>query len=146
MGRRAEQQAATPQLAGLIREYMDRYEAELNDRKTYAGIRGRVTRERMNEVNLYKVEDGKECLIATSKVSRDGWYGFAFQPERKGFYTVGGKENLDRIRLYIKPGDQGEVNFPEDTIVITARNTPENLLLARWETMMSPVRERVDNL
>ncbi|MFR8081137.1 MAG: hypothetical protein ACLU6Z_05425 [Odoribacter splanchnicus] len=43
----------------------------------------------MNEVNLYKVEDGKECLIATSKVSRDGWYGFTFQPERKGFYTVG---------------------------------------------------------
>lgn len=146
LGRRAEQQAATPQLAGLIREYMDRYEAELNDRKTYAGIRGRVTRERMNEVNLYKVEDGKECLIATSKVSRDGWYGFTFQPERKGFYTVGGKERLDRIRLYMKPGDQGEVNFPEDTIVITVRNTPENLLLARWETIMIPVRERVDNL
>lgn len=30
----------------------------------------------------------------------------------------------------MKPGDQGEVNFPEDTIVITVRNTPENLLLA----------------
>ena len=40
LGRRAEQQAATPQLAGLIREYMDRYEAELNDRKTSAGKRG----------------------------------------------------------------------------------------------------------
>ena len=100
----------------------------------------------MDEVHLYKVEDGKESLIATSKVSRDGWYGFTFQPERKGFYTVGGEKGLDRIRLYMKPGDRGEVNFPEDTIVITTRNTPENLLLAGWESLMIPVRERTDHI
>ena len=146
LGRQSEERALSPQMAQLTREYMDRYESELNDRLTYAGICGKVTRERMDEVHLYKVEDGKESLIATSKVSRDGWYGFTFQPERKGFYTVGGKESLNRIRLYMKPGDRGEVNFPEDTIVITARNTPENLLLARWESLMIPVRERTDNL
>lgn len=146
LGRQNESRALSPQMVQLMREYMDRYESELNDRLTYAGIRGKVTRGRMDEVYLYKVEDGKECLIATSKVSRDGWYGFTFQPERKGFYTVGGKESLDRIRLYMQPGDRGEVNFPEDTIVITARNTPENLLLASWESLMIPVRERTDNL
>jgi len=146
LGHQNESRALSPQMARLMREYMDRYESELNDRLTYAGIRGKVTRGRMDEVYLYKVVDGKECLIATSKVSRDGGYGFTFQPERKGFYTVGGKESLDRIRLYMQPGDRGEVNFPEDTIVITARNTPENLLLASWESLMIPVRERTDNL
>ena len=104
LGRQNESRALSPQMVQLMREYMDRYESELNDRLTYAGIRGKVTRGRMDEVYLYKVEDGKECLIATSKVSRDGWYGFTFQPERKGFYTVGGKESLDRIRLYMQPG------------------------------------------
>ena len=46
----------------------------------------------------------------------------------------------------MKPGDRGEVNFPEDTIVITTRNTPENLLLAGWESLMIPVRERTDHI
>ena len=146
LGRQVEKRAFSPQMARLTRECMDRYESELNDRLTYAGIRGKVTREKMDEVHLYKVEDGKESLIATSKVSRDGWYGFTFQPERKGFYTVGGEKGLDRIRLYMKPGDRGEVNFPEDTIVITTRNTPENLLLAGWESLMIPVRERTDHI
>ena len=80
LGRRAEQQAATPQLAGLIREYMDRYEAELNDRKTYAGIRGRVTRERMNEVNLYKV-DSPSSLNGKASIrwgERRIWIGSVF--------------------------------------------------------------------
>ena len=71
LGRQSEERALSPQMAQLTREYMDRYESELNDRLTYAGICGKVTRERMDEVHLYKVEDGKESLIATSKVSRD---------------------------------------------------------------------------
>ncbi|MFR5656735.1 MAG: hypothetical protein ACLUDU_01465 [Butyricimonas faecihominis] len=48
--------------------------------------------------------------------------------------------------MYLEPGDRAEVNILEDTLMITDRNTPENLLLARWESMMIPVRKRLDDM
>lgn len=118
----------------------------MTDRTTYVELKGKVTKDKMENVNLYEVVDGKERLVATTHISEDGHYGFSFQPAYQGFYTVGGEKILDRVRLYLEPGDRAEVNILEDTLMITDRNTPENLLLARWESMMIPVRKRLDDM
>ena len=135
---------------GPIQQVLDntfaRYRNILRDRSQLACVSGCVTRDKMTEVRLYEVVDGKEILLSTTRVGKDGLYGFSFQPSHAGFYTVGGEQALDRIRLYLKPGDRSEVDIPEDTLIITARNTPENLLLAKWEALIIPVRERVDHL
>lgn len=70
--------------------------------------------------------------------------GFAIELTRPGFYTVGGEKTSERIRIYLEAGDRAEVNILEDTLIITSYNTPENLLLARWESIFEPVRRRVD--
>lgn len=143
---KAQSQAENPNLNKLLGEMLTRYRGELTDRTAYAEVKGKVTKDKMKQVNLYQIVDGQERLLATSQVGKDGLYGFAFQPPYSGFYSIGGEKKLDKIRLYLKPGDRGEVNIAEDTLVITGRNTPENLLLARWEAMMTPVRERLDGI
>lgn len=144
LGREGEKRTDSPQFARLMREFFDKYQGVLNDRTAYAGIKGKVSRDKMEEVRLYEVVDGKECLLSTTQVGKDGLYGFSFQPSYTGFYTVGGEKPLDRIRLYLKPGDRAEMNILQDSLVITSRNTPENLLLAQWEALIIPVRERTD--
>ncbi|MFR7811397.1 MAG: TlpA family protein disulfide reductase [Butyricimonas faecihominis] len=146
LGREAENKAGTPQLKELIKRAFDKLQDELTDRTTYVELKGKVTKDKMENVNLYEVVDGKERLVATTHISEDGHYGFSFQPAYQGFYTVGGEKILDRVRLYLEPGDRAEVNILEDTLMITDRNTPENLLLARWESMMIPVRKRLDDM
>lgn len=111
----------------------------------FAEVKGQVHREKMDEVGLYEVVDGAETLISKTRVGKNGWYGFAIEPARPGFYTVGGEKTSERIRVYLEAGDWAEVNILEDTLVITNRNTPENLLLARWESIFEPVRRRVDH-
>ena len=146
LGREAENKVGTPQLKELIKRAFDKLQGELTDRTTYVELKGKVTKDKMENVNLYEVVDGKERLVATTHISEDGHYGFSFQPAYQGFYTVGGEKILDRVRLYLEPGDRAEVNILEDTLMITDRNTPENLLLARWESMMIPVRKRLDDM
>lgn len=112
---------------------------------TFAEVRGQVHREKMDEVGLYEVEDGAETLISKTRVGKNGGYGFAIELTRPGFYTVGGEKTSERIRIYLEAGDRAEVNILEDTLIITSYNTPENLLLARWESIFEPVRRRVDH-
>ena len=144
LGREAEDKAETPQLKEIIKRVFDKLQGELTDRTTYVELKGKVAKEKRENVNLYEVVDGKERLVATTHISEDGHYGFSFQPAYQGFYTVGGEKILDRVRLYLEPGDRAEVNILEDTLMITDRNTPENLLLARWESMMITLRKRLD--
>lgn len=146
LGREGEKRTDSPQFARLMGEFFDKHQGELNDRTAYAEIKGKVSRDNMEEVRLYEVVDGKECLLSTTRIGKEGWYGFSFQPSYSGFYTVGGEKPLDRIRLYLKPGDRAEMNILQDSLMITSRNTFENLLLAQWESLIIPVREKTDGL
>lgn len=145
VGRQAEEEAENENVRQLLKATFDRYQGDLDERMHYAEVKGRVTRRHLEKINLYEVVDGKEHLISTTELGKDGYYGFAFQPAYAGFYVVGGKESKEKMRLYLKPGDSAELNFTEDSMLITSRNTPENLLLARWEALMIPVRARVDD-
>lgn len=146
VGRQAEQEAENGNVRQLLKMTFDRYQGDLDERMHYAEVKGKVTRRHLEKLNLYEVVDGKEHLIAMTELGKDGSYGFAFCPSYAGFYVVGGKDSGEKMRLYLKPGDAAELNFTEDSMIITNRNTPENLLLARWEALMVPVRARVDDL
>lgn len=147
LGRKAENDPDTyPQLVEIFKEVFDKYQYEWENRNAYVAIKGVVSKHKMEKVYLYEVVDGKEALLATTQVGKDGLYGFSFQPSYAGFYTVGGENPQERIRLYLCPGDEGTVNILEDTLVIAKWNTAENNLLAEWEAMITPVRRRVEHL
>lgn len=116
---------------------------ELN---VFAEVKGLVSRDKMQEVGLYEVVDGGETLISKTRVGKNGWYGFSVEVTDPGFYTVGGEKTSDRIRIYLEAGMNAAVNILEDTLVITSSNSPENLLLAQWESLFEPVRRRVDHV
>ena len=90
---------------------------ELN---VFAGVKGLVSRDKMQEVGLYEVVDGGEALISKTRVGKNGWYGFAVEISVPGFYTVGGEKTSERIRIYLEAGTNAEVNILEDYELFTA--------------------------
>lgn len=135
-----------PQIKKLAAESFEQFRSVLHQKKNYAEIRGRVEKDKMEEVNLFKVEDGAVVMIAKTDVGKDGLYGFSFVPADSGYYLVGGLKELERIRIYLKPGDRAEVNILEDSLVITGKKSYENYLLSEWEGLFEPVRRRVLHL
>jgi len=119
---------------------------QLREESVFAEVKGLVSRDKMQEVGLYEAVDGGETLISKTRVGANGWYGFAVEVATPGFYTVGGEKTSERIRIYLEAGMNAEVNILEDTLVITSRNSPENLLLAEWEGLFEPARRRVDHM
>lgn len=116
------------------------------EQSVFAEVKGLVSRDKMQEIGLYEAVDGGETLISKTRVGANGWYGFAVEVATPGFYTVGGEKTSERIRVYLEAGMNAEVNILEDSLVITSRNSPENLLLAEWEGLFEPVRRRVDHM
>ncbi len=133
----------TPQIQKLAAETFNQHRSVLNQKMNYAEVRGRVEKDKMTKVNLFKVEDGITDLIATTNVGKDGFYGFSFAPADSGYYLVGGLKELERIRIYLKPGDRAEVNILEDSLLIAGKKSYENYLLSEWQSMFEPVRRRV---
>ena len=53
LGREAEDKAETPQLKEIIKRVFDKLQGELTDRTTYVELKGKVTKDKMENVNLY---------------------------------------------------------------------------------------------
>ncbi|MFR5656734.1 MAG: hypothetical protein ACLUDU_01460 [Butyricimonas faecihominis] len=53
-----------------------------------------MTKDKMENVNLYEVVDGKERLVATTHISEDGHYGFLFNLHIRDFIPWEERENF----------------------------------------------------
>lgn len=135
-----------PQIKKMAAESFEQFRSVLHQKKNYTEVRGRVEEDKMQEVNLFKVEDGAVSVIAKTNVGKDGLYGFSFVPSDSSYYQVGGLKEFERIRIYLKPGDRAKVNFLKDSLVITGKKSDENYLLSEWEGMFGPVRSKVSQL
>lgn len=104
----------------------------------YSQIIGKVQDESLKEVTLYRTVDGNIQSYATTQVGPDGTYGFLFIPEQEGFYAVG----TDRVHfpVWLKAGDVVGLNLQGLTANLHGKNTPENEMLYRWESLADSIR------
>jgi thiol-disulfide isomerase/thioredoxin len=95
-------------------------------------------------VKLFKVENGALKEVASTTLSDDNKFFFAFSPEKAGFHVVGlnaGKQH--GYPFYFKPGDQLNVVMNEDnTYTLVGENTPENKEMARWHDFIFPLEDK----
>jgi thiol-disulfide isomerase/thioredoxin len=95
-------------------------------------------------VKLLKTEQGILKEIASSVLDENYKFNFAFTPEKEGFYNI--EYSVASVTynhtFYFKPGDVLGVEVTNETYVLTGKNTPENLELARWYELILPIKEK----
>lgn len=93
------------------------------------------------KLNLYKVEDGSCHELASSNLTPDGRFGFAFYPEKEGYYVIGENEKskVNRYIFYFKPGDNLQFEIKDDSWRLTGENTLENKEMEKWHNLVQPL-------
>jgi thiol-disulfide isomerase/thioredoxin len=93
-------------------------------------IEGHITGQSIpEEIPLNAVRNGEVVSHSKVKVAKDGTFGFYFQPEYSGFYTVG--ERSREARLYLLPGKNVRLTLEDGTFTVDSADR-ENTLLANW--------------
>ncbi|MDR1527018.1 MAG: TlpA family protein disulfide reductase [Dysgonamonadaceae bacterium] len=118
--------------------------ARAAQQKEYTVIKGKVLDENIKSLRLCKTIDGKTFPYATTNVAADGSYGFAFVPEASEFYTLGTTHFEHTV--YVKAGDEINVNIAVDGAELTGTNSPENLALYRWLAAAQTVRTKATRI
>jgi thiol-disulfide isomerase/thioredoxin len=87
-----------------------------------------------DEISLNTVRNGAPVKHSSVKVAKDGRFGFYFQPEYTGFYTLGDRASA-AVRLYISPGKTVQLKM-EDELFSVGVEDRENTLLANWAKIL----------
>ncbi|WP_164113039.1 MULTISPECIES: TlpA family protein disulfide reductase [Sphingobacterium] len=107
-------------------------------------IRGTVKAEHASikdNISLMKIEDGEPKVIATSNLSKNGFFGFLFIPESEGFYVLGSPDiSKGQFPVYLKPADKAELTIDGVHAEFTGENTPENIVLDKWLTFTKKIK------
>jgi thiol-disulfide isomerase/thioredoxin len=104
-------------------------------------IRGTMKPAINRVIYLFGIEDGEPKWIASSKLAEDGSFRFSFTPEYEGFYVLGSMKLLGgQYPLYLKKGDKAQVAIDDRRIEYPAQQTPENKVLAAWNSLTEVVK------
>ncbi len=113
-------------------------------------ITGIIKKEKLPEVKLFAVKEGKPVIIARSTPEPGGKFGFLFYPETEGFYAVGyGTEMAlpNNYIVYLKAGDKLNMAIDDSTYQLTGTaNSPENKVLEQWFKKSFPVMRKATTL
>ena len=101
-------------------------------------IKGFVKQKRNSIVKLFSVEKGECKTLLTSNIGDDGAYEFSFVPEEPGFYAI--SDFRVNYPIYVKGGEQINVDLLEKKAVLTGENTRENKALYQWEDFANSIR------
>ena len=100
-------------------------------KKAYTTINGNFEIYNNRNITLSKVENGKQTIVATSKLNKNNQYGFSITPEKEGFYTIGSK--LIELPIYVKGNQIFEINFtPDGGFSLPIIPDEENEILFNW--------------
>lgn len=93
------------------------------------------------QLGLYKIQNGQLQELAQSGLNADGRFGFAFYPEKEGYYVVASQpgSKMNRYIFYLKPGDDVQFRIEGDNWQLVGKNTPENKEIERWHNLVQPL-------
>ncbi len=94
------------------------------------------------EVKLYRIVGGRLDEIASSGITNNKSFGFAFEPQGDGFYVIGNGSSTsaqNKYTFYFKPGDRLNIEVNDSAYTLTGENTPENLAISQWYKEVAPL-------
>ena len=97
----------------------------------FTAIKGRVTDQWLPQVKLYETIDGVPVVCAVAKVESDGSFGFLVKPKKPGFYVLGEDEKMN-FPVYVKGGEEINIELQENKATLVGKNTKENVQLYKW--------------
>lgn len=104
-------------------------------------IRGVAKNTNDKAINLYSVEDGDIQLCASTKLSKDGAFGFLIDPAAEGFFVVGTSNPMEgRFPMYLKKGDKVDIAIDGKRIKFIGKQTPENTILSSWTNLTQEIK------
>ena len=97
----------------------------------FTAIKGKVKDQWLSQVKLFKTVDGTPVVCAVSRVEADGSFGFLVKPEKPGFYVRGEDERMN-FPVYVKGGEEINIELQENKANLIGKNTRENVQLYKW--------------
>lgn len=102
-------------------------------------IQGKSATKGSGEVILFSYKDGMQERITSVKYKADGTFKLVFTPRYEGFYLLG-KSEKNWYPIYLKGGEQVNINILGNKANLYGENTPENKALYQWEERAAQVR------
>lgn len=107
----------------------------------FAVIKGKIEgKTPVKEVRLMTVENGVPVKYAGTTIAGNGSFAFMFQPAETGFYYLYDGNNYHR--MYIKAGDEIQLQGIDGLWKQIGCVGEENRLLAHWTEMERPLKTR----
>ena len=98
----------------------------------FTAIKGKVADQWLSQVKLYETIDGVPVVCAVAKVKPDGSFGFLVKPKKPGFYVLGEDEKMN-FPVYVKGGEEINIELRENEATLMGKNTKENVQLYKWQ-------------
>lgn len=114
-----------------------------------ATIKGQFTGDASNvELHLSKVEHGKRVKVASTTLSKDGYFGFIYPIDEPGIYVVNTTNSATKRpaiqdhhlkRFYLEPGTEITINMDAGSYELIDTNSDKNKLLSLWNMHIDTV-------
>ena len=98
----------------------------------FTAIKGKVSDQWLTQVKLYETIDGAPVVCAVARVEPDGSFGFLVKPKKPGFYVLGEDEKMN-FPVYVKGGEEINIELQENKATLVGKNTKENVQLYKWQ-------------
>lgn len=101
-------------------------------------VQGKVEKKRNSIVKIFEARNGEAVQIASAPILEDGTFCIKFMPEKEGFYSIA-DFHIEHT-IYVKGGEEININLCEKKAVLVGENTPENQALYQWENFSDKIR------
>ncbi|MBD3591600.1 TlpA disulfide reductase family protein [Bacteroides sp. GM023] len=101
----------------------------------FSTVEGVWEKGKSKNIKLFAIENSNYKEVASSRVDESGRFVIAFYPAKEGIYA------LNNYNFYFKPGDKLSINITDTSYELKDENTPENIEIARWELLVTPLKE-----
>lgn len=112
--------------------------------QSMAVVSGQAKEATTDVIRLFQVTDGRRTEFASTRLDAGKQFAFALPSPAKGFYYLTfAKENsngADFIRLYLKPGEQVQLDIDKKITATLVKGGAENRALFAWEKIALPLR------
>jgi len=97
----------------------------------FTSIKGIFNEPNTSTVGLMKVESGKKELVSQTILNKSKEYGFNIKSDYEGFYVIGKKDKLE-LPIYVKGGEEFEIDFDNNKFSFTSAPNKENEIIKNW--------------
>ncbi|MFV0592019.1 MAG: TlpA family protein disulfide reductase [Draconibacterium sp.] len=113
--------------------------------KSYAVVQGKWIRGKDDKVSLLKITHGRIDEVTSYNLEDDGSFALAVPVTKESFYVLGSGNpaaRQNKYAVYLKAGDEVNIEVNDTTYVLTGENSSENTALEKWHNFVYPIEAK----